>query len=77
MADLFWFSDAQQARIEPLLPTGTRGKGGLMTTVCNAKGRPFVLLLTPGNVHDCKFARHCIEAMPPSAGLIATVICYL
>jgi transposase len=25
MADLFWFSDAQWARIEPLLPTNTRG----------------------------------------------------
>ena len=25
MADFFWFSDAQWARIEPLLPTGTRG----------------------------------------------------
>jgi len=26
MADFFWFSDAQWARIAPLLPTGTRGK---------------------------------------------------
>ena len=26
MADFFWFSDAQWARIEPLLPTGLRGK---------------------------------------------------
>ena len=25
MADLFWFSDAQWERIEPLLPTGLRG----------------------------------------------------
>ncbi len=25
MADLFWFSDAQWARIEPLLPNNTRG----------------------------------------------------
>lgn len=25
MADFFWFSDAQWARIAPLLPTGTRG----------------------------------------------------
>ena len=25
MADFFWFSHAQWARIEPLLPTGTRG----------------------------------------------------
>jgi mannitol 2-dehydrogenase len=26
MGDFFWFSDAQWSRIEPLLPTGTRGK---------------------------------------------------
>ena len=26
MADFFWFSDAQWARIEPLLPTDVRGK---------------------------------------------------
>ncbi len=26
-----------------------------------------VLLPTPGNVHDCKVAQRCIEAMPPSA----------
>src|ERR1700674_1292431 len=26
MADFFWFSDTQWARIEPLLPTTTRGK---------------------------------------------------
>ena len=25
MADCFWFSDSQWARIEPLLPTDTRG----------------------------------------------------
>jgi transposase len=25
MADLFWFSDSQWARIEPLLPSNTRG----------------------------------------------------
>ena len=25
MSDLFWFSDAQWARIEPLLPTNARG----------------------------------------------------
>jgi transposase len=26
MADYFWFSDAQWARIEPLLPTDVRGR---------------------------------------------------
>lgn len=25
MSDFFWFSDEQRARIEPLLPTDTRG----------------------------------------------------
>lgn len=39
--------------------------------VCDSKGRPVVLLLTPGNVHDCKVARRCIEAMPPSIELVA------
>ena len=116
MSDFFWFSDAQWARIGPLLPTDTRGmarvdgrrrrprpavhrfnlhqgsslrrrrkrgalahgigrtKGGRNTklhAVCDAKGRPLVLLLTPGNVHDCKVAQRCIEAMPPAAELVA------
>ena len=51
-----------------------RTKGGRNTklhTVCDAKGRPLVLLLTPGNVHDCKVAQRCIEAMPPAAELVA------
>ena len=30
-----------------------------------------VLLPTPGNVHDCKVAQRCIEAMPPSAEPVA------
>ena len=49
-------------------------KGGRNTklhAVCDEKGRPVVLLLTPGNVHDCKVAQLCIEAMPPSAELVA------
>ncbi|ODR93084.1 transposase [Sinorhizobium alkalisoli] len=29
------------------------------------------MLLTPGNVHDCKVARLCIDALPPSAELVA------
>ncbi len=29
------------------------------------------MLLTPGNVHDVKVAQECIEAMPPSAQLVA------
>ncbi|WP_443020527.1 MULTISPECIES: IS5 family transposase [unclassified Shinella] len=51
-----------------------RTKGGRNTklhAVCDAKGRPHVLLLTPGNVHDCKVARLCIEALPPTAQLVA------
>ncbi len=51
-----------------------RTKGGRNTklhAVCDKKGRPCVLLLTPGNVHDCKVAQLCIEAMPPSAQLVA------
>ena len=51
-----------------------RTKGGRNTklhAVCDAKGRPLVLLLTPGNVHDCKVAQRCIEAMTPAAELVA------
>ena len=51
-----------------------RTKGGRNTklhAVCDEAGRPCVLLLTPGNVHDCKVAQRCIEAMPPSAQLVA------
>lgn len=51
-----------------------RTKGGRNTklhAVCDEKGRPCVLLLTPGNVHDCKVAKLCIEAIPPSAELVA------
>lgn len=51
-----------------------RTKGGRNTklhAVCDEKGRPHVLLLTPGNVHDCKVAQQCIEALPPSAQLVA------
>ncbi|SFU22890.1 Transposase [Mesorhizobium sp. YR577] len=51
-----------------------RTKGGRNTklhAVCDEKGRPCVLLLTPGNVHDCKVAQLCIGAMPPSAELVA------
>lgn len=51
-----------------------RTKGGRNTklhAVCDEKGRPCVLLLTPGKVHDCKVAQRCIGAMPPSAYLVA------
>ena len=51
-----------------------RTKGGRNTklhAVCDAKGRPLVLVLTPGNTHDCKVAQACIEALPPSTELVA------
>ena len=51
-----------------------RTKGGRNTklhAICDEKGRPCVLLLTPGNVHDCKVAQLCIAAMPASAELVA------
>jgi len=51
-----------------------RTKGGHNTklhVVCDVKGRPLVLLLTPGNVHDCKVAQRCIEAVPAAAELVA------
>ena len=51
-----------------------RTKGGRNTklhAVCDARGRPHVLLLTPGNVHDCKVAKLSIEALPPSAERVA------
>ena len=35
------------------------------------KAGPSSLLLTPGDVHDCKVAQRCIEAMPPEAELVA------
>jgi len=39
--------------------------------MCDGKGRPHVLLLTPGNMHDMRVAKACIAAMPPSAELVA------
>ncbi|SCX22427.1 Transposase [Agrobacterium sp. DSM 25558] len=51
-----------------------RTKGGRNTklhAVCDTKGRPYVLLLMPGNVHDCQVARLCIEALPPATELVA------
>lgn len=39
--------------------------------VCDIKGRPLVLMLTPGNVTNCKVARALIEALPPAAVVVA------
>ncbi len=47
------------------------GRNSKVHAVCDREGRPLVLLLTPGQVHDCKVARLCLEALPPSAELVA------
>ncbi len=47
------------------------GRNIKLHAVCDDKGRPLVLLLTPGNVHDCKVAKQSIEALPPANQLVA------
>jgi transposase len=47
------------------------GRNTKLHAICDSNGRPHVLLLTPGNVHDMRVARICIEALPPSAELVA------
>ncbi|MEE4348871.1 MAG: transposase [Pacificimonas sp.] len=49
-------------------------KGGRSTklhAICDEKGRLRILLLTPGNTHDTKVAIQTINAVPPSACLVA------
>lgn len=49
-------------------------KGGRNTklhAVCDDKGRPLVLLLTSGDVNDCRVAQRCIQTAPPLAHLVA------
>ena len=49
-------------------------KGGRNTklhAICDERGRPHLLLLTPGNVHDMTVAKACIAAIPPSDHLVA------
>lgn len=68
------FTAAQTAEKEDLGPWYRPDQSGRRTkihAVCDAKGRPHVLVLTPRNVHDCKVARTCIAALPPSAELVA------
>ena len=51
-----------------------RSKGGPNTkihAVTDSKGRPCVIFLTAGNVHDCKVAKPCLDALPPSAEVLA------
>lgn len=47
------------------------GRNAKLHAVCDDKERPLVLLLRPGNVHDRKVAKRCIEALPPSSELVA------
>ena len=46
------------------------GRNSKVHALCDVKGRPCVLMITPGNVHDMKVAKACIAAMPPSAELV-------
>jgi transposase len=49
-------------------------KGGRNTKLhagCDEKGQPVLLLLTPGNLHDCKVAQVCVEATRPCVELVA------
>ena len=47
------------------------GRNSKVHAVCDARGRPWVLAVTPGNTHDMRAARQCIEALPPSIDLVA------
>jgi transposase len=50
----------------------TKGGGNTkLHAVCYGYGCPLVLMLTPGNVHDCKVAEACLTALPPTAHLVA------
>lgn len=58
----------------PWLMASASPKGARNTklhAVCDEKGRPHVLLLTPGNTHDAKVAILAINAVPPSDYLVA------
>ena len=47
------------------------GRNTKLHAICDEHGRPLALLLTAGNVHDCKPAASLIETLPPSADLVA------
>ena len=47
------------------------GRNTKLHAICDTKGRPCVLLLTSGYIHDYNVAQACIEAKPPSAELVA------
>jgi transposase len=46
------------------------GRNSKVHAICDALGRPHVLMITPGNVHDMRVAKQCIAAMQPSAELV-------
>jgi transposase len=46
------------------------GRNSKVHAICDLKGRPHVLMITPGNVHDMRVAKACIAAMPPSVELV-------
>ena len=47
------------------------GRNTKLHAVCDEQGRPLVLLVTAGNVHDVKPAPALIGTLPPSAELVA------
>ena len=47
------------------------GRNTKLHAICDERGRPWVLKLTPGNIHDIRVAKDCIAALPPSSELIA------
>jgi transposase len=56
--ELYWLSDTEWSRLEPLMPRG--------------QGRPHLILLTPGNASDMATAPRLLRALPPtSAALVA------
>jgi transposase len=46
------------------------GRNSKVYAICNVKGRPHVLMITPRNVHHMRVAKACIAAIPPSAKLV-------
>ena len=47
------------------------GRNNKLHALCDERGRPLVLMLTPGNVHDAKVAMPLIDALPPTTELVA------
>ena len=46
------------------------GRNTKVHAICDTQGRPHVLMITPGNVHDMRAAKACIAAIPPSRELV-------